>query len=134
MPTPAVPTAAIREWAREQGLDVAERGRLKPEVLDAYRAAHRRTKAKATPVKRVPAAEPESAAAARKPDAPRSAAATTTATPVHVHDGAEAAQDHRLTTLEAAMEALTARVAKLEAATAAPAAKKRFSRKARSDV
>lgn len=30
----------IRAWAVEQGLTVGARGRLAPEVMDAYRAAH----------------------------------------------------------------------------------------------
>lgn len=36
----AASTSAIRAWAREQGLPVAGRGRLKPEVLTAWRDAH----------------------------------------------------------------------------------------------
>ena len=46
-PTPVVPapagqpsTAEVRAWARSAGLDVADRGRLRPEVLAAYTAAH----------------------------------------------------------------------------------------------
>ena len=31
-------TAAVRAWAREQGLPVADRGRLRPEVIAAYLA------------------------------------------------------------------------------------------------
>jgi len=38
-PTPS--TAEVRAWAREHGIAVADRGRLRPEVLDAWRAAHR---------------------------------------------------------------------------------------------
>ena len=30
----------VRDWAREQGIKVAERGRMSSEVLDAYRNAH----------------------------------------------------------------------------------------------
>lgn len=33
-------TAAIREWAKGQGLKVSERGRISAEVLDAYAKAH----------------------------------------------------------------------------------------------
>lgn len=32
----------IRQWAREQGMQVAERGRLAPEVITAYDEAHAR--------------------------------------------------------------------------------------------
>lgn len=31
---------AVRQWGREHGLQVSERGRVAKEVLDAYRAAH----------------------------------------------------------------------------------------------
>ncbi len=44
---PAAPepsTAEIRTWARSAGLPVSDRGRLRPEVITAYRSAH------ATPV------------------------------------------------------------------------------------
>lgn len=33
-------TAAVRAWARENGHDVSERGRISAEVLAAYEAAH----------------------------------------------------------------------------------------------
>jgi ERCC4-type nuclease len=33
-------TADVREWAMEQGLNVSDRGRLRPEIWEAYRAAH----------------------------------------------------------------------------------------------
>ncbi|MGY4712191.1 histone-like nucleoid-structuring protein Lsr2 [Mycolicibacterium sp. CBM1] len=32
--------AAIREWARNNGHEVAERGRIKSEVVEAFQAAH----------------------------------------------------------------------------------------------
>lgn len=32
--------AEVRAWAKEQGLQVAERGRVSQDVQDAYRAAH----------------------------------------------------------------------------------------------
>ena len=31
---------AIRDWAREQGMNVSDRGRIPTEVTDAYNAAH----------------------------------------------------------------------------------------------
>ncbi len=34
---------AIRAWARENGMDVASRGRIAQHVVDAYEAAHRGT-------------------------------------------------------------------------------------------
>jgi hypothetical protein len=33
-------TAAVREWAREHGYKVSERGRISAEVMEAYKAAH----------------------------------------------------------------------------------------------
>lgn len=35
-------TAQVRAWAIDAGLDVADRGRLRPEVWEAYRSAHKR--------------------------------------------------------------------------------------------
>ncbi|OYN76159.1 histone-like nucleoid-structuring protein Lsr2 [Mycolicibacterium sphagni] len=32
--------AAIREWARKNGHEVADRGRIKAEIVDAFEAAH----------------------------------------------------------------------------------------------
>jgi hypothetical protein len=33
-------SAAIREWARRSGHDVASRGRIPADIVDAFRAAH----------------------------------------------------------------------------------------------
>lgn len=33
-------SAAIRAWAKEQGHEVSERGRIPAEIVDAYNAAH----------------------------------------------------------------------------------------------
>src|SRR4051794_34130283 len=33
--------AEIRKWAQEQGMQVAERGRIKKEIIDAYDEAHK---------------------------------------------------------------------------------------------
>jgi adenine-specific DNA-methyltransferase len=35
---PAPSTAELRAWARANGLDVPDRGRLRPEILQAWRA------------------------------------------------------------------------------------------------
>lgn len=35
-----VEPAVIRQWAKEQGMEVSERGRVSKEVLQAYEAAH----------------------------------------------------------------------------------------------
>jgi hypothetical protein len=36
----AVSAAEVRAWAKKNGLDVAARGRLRPEIWDQYRVAH----------------------------------------------------------------------------------------------
>jgi hypothetical protein len=38
--TIATSTAVIRQWARAQGLTVGDRGRLSPQLLDAYATSH----------------------------------------------------------------------------------------------
>ncbi|WP_220446879.1 Lsr2 family DNA-binding protein [Nonomuraea deserti] len=38
MPEPS--TAEVRAWARENGLEVPAKGRLRPQVWEAYRRAH----------------------------------------------------------------------------------------------
>lgn len=40
VPEPAPSTVAVRAWALAEGLAVSDRGRLRPEVWEAYRAAH----------------------------------------------------------------------------------------------
>jgi hypothetical protein len=36
----AVSAAEVRAWAKENGLDVLARGRLRPEIWDQYRVAY----------------------------------------------------------------------------------------------
>jgi len=43
LPAPEPSTADIRAWAVSTGLPVADRGRLPPEVIEAYRRAHETT-------------------------------------------------------------------------------------------
>lgn len=38
--TPKGAATEVRAWAKEQGLPVGERGRIAPELFDAYTAAH----------------------------------------------------------------------------------------------
>jgi hypothetical protein len=35
-----VPTSEVRDWARAAGMEVSDRGRLRPEIWDAWRRAH----------------------------------------------------------------------------------------------
>lgn len=37
---PLTEAGTIRQWARENGFEVGQRGRLKPEVKEAFAAAH----------------------------------------------------------------------------------------------
>jgi hypothetical protein len=37
---PEASTAEVRAWARREGIGVPDRGRLRPEVWERYRAAH----------------------------------------------------------------------------------------------
>jgi hypothetical protein len=46
---PAPSTAEIRAWAREHGHPVPDRGRLRPEIVDAWHAAHPPAPEGATP-------------------------------------------------------------------------------------
>lgn len=38
--TPKEQLAAIREWARDEGYEVSDRGRIKAEIVEAFEAAH----------------------------------------------------------------------------------------------
>jgi hypothetical protein len=69
---------AIREWAREQGHQLAERGRIPSHIVDEYRAATGNgTRAKVADVTEVAPARPARKVAAKTAAASRSAAATT---------------------------------------------------------
>ena len=35
-----VSASQVRAWAKEHGIDVADRGRLRPEIWEQYDAAH----------------------------------------------------------------------------------------------
>jgi hypothetical protein len=144
MPTNAPSTATVRAWALAEGLSVAERGRLKPEVLEAYVAAKGtagKTPAKAAKVKSPArgATKGPARTASTNPTAARTArpAAQSTVTaegvPAASSSAAEVARrvgEPRLSELQDAVAALTARVATLEARGAAPASRKKFGRKA----
>ncbi|MEV5879409.1 histone-like nucleoid-structuring protein Lsr2 [Streptomyces sp. NPDC052101] len=39
-PTANPPVAQVRQWAKEQGMDVPDRGRLRSDIWDAWHAAH----------------------------------------------------------------------------------------------
>lgn len=134
MPTPATSTATIRAWAQAEGLDVAERGRLKPEILSAYAEANGvAVEPKAVPAKRsaVPTKSAASKAPARKSvaKAPPKPPAKSVPGPKEMAavdssalEVVRVADDSPLADLQDAVAALTARVTRLEADTAAPQA------------
>ena len=69
---------AIREWAREQGHQLAERGRIPSHIVDAFHAASGKGKAKVTRIE--PAEKPARRTAAKTAAASRTAATTTATT------------------------------------------------------
>lgn len=126
-------TSAVRAWARKNGYDVADRGRLPAEVQDAYVAAHRKgsggadggsgeTAGKAVAPARKAGSKTAAPSAATKkaapPAPPRAAAedrdATSDTTPRP--KPSPVTDDRRLVALGEELAALTERVAVLEAA------------------
>jgi Lsr2 len=81
---PAHDGPAIREWAREQGHELAERGRIPAHVIDAYNAAKRgsrsRGRAKAAAAA-TPSAGTVTKSAAKAPAKSKSATKTAKAAP-----------------------------------------------------
>jgi hypothetical protein len=72
---------AIREWAREQGHQLAERGRIPSHIVDAFHAANGKGRAKVTRIAdATPAEKPARRTAAKTAAASRSAASTTATT------------------------------------------------------
>lgn len=116
MPETAPTTSELRAWAQEQGLAVASRGRLKPEILAAWRGAHRqpsgpkRRSGSPAPTKLASAAQ---AKASRKPPQAEPGAALD-------HPGSDLTA--QLADFQAQLAALVSRVEKLETAGALPAA------------
>lgn len=129
---------AIREWAREQGHQLAERGRIPSHIVDEYRAAT--GKGRGAKVTRIETAE-KPARAPRKPAAKtaaasRSAASTTATTATRrtraaaakpaATTGKAAAKTTKATPAKAAektAKTTTAKTAKTPRATASTAAK-----------
>jgi len=101
---------AIREWAREQGHELAERGRIPSHIVDAYHAANRGGRAKA-PVKAV----------AKAPAPAKAAAASKTALAKATAPTGKATRAARGTRPAAATKATKAPATKSAATKAAPA-------------
>ena len=107
-------TAVIRSWAKSNGHDVAERGRLSVEVREAYAKAQKPTRAtkapaprNAAPAKSAPAPRPKPTVAKVKTPAPAKKSPSPAATPtVPVLE--------KLPPHEDAVHLLTQRVAALE--------------------
>lgn len=142
-------TSAVRAWARDNGLAVAERGRLPAEVHAAYAAANGGGKtakpakaAKATKAaKPGPAAKPRATTPAKTP---AKTPVTRTRTPTQSADEADRAtevpsveettapghlDDPRVTALEAQVAELAARLARLEQPAPVGAKPSRFRRR-----
>ena len=115
----------MRAWARKNGYDVADRGRLPAEVTEAYRAAHgkkapatKAAPARKAPAKKAPANRPAVQAPARLQEKaevqPRSAEPAAAQTPRP--KPSLVSDDRRLVALGEEIKALTARVEALEKA------------------
>jgi len=115
---------AIREWAREQGHELAERGRIPSHIVDAYHAANRSGRAKA-PVKAVAKAPaPAKAAAASKTALAKATAPTGKATRAARGTRPAAAKATKApATKSTATKAAPAKASTAKATTAKPAAK-----------
>lgn len=126
MKTTPPKSSDVRQWARQKGLDVGERGRLSPDVLAAYSAAHGGPPVKAAVKK---AAKKSARKATKAPvkqaaKASASAPATSSASPIVALESA------RVEALESKLAALASRIERLEAARAAtPAKRGLFARK-----
>lgn len=107
MPETAPTTSELRAWAQEQGLAVASRGRLKPEILAAWRGAHRQPSG---PKRRSGSPAPTKLASAAP--APAKAAL----------DNAGSDLTAQLADFQVQLAALVSRVEKLETAGVLPAA------------
>lgn len=140
MPASAASTATIRAWAQAEGLDVGERGRLRAEILGAYATANgvavtprgvrakkvAPTKSTASKVSvRKSAAKSAPRPAAKSVLGPKELAAVNSSALQVVR----VADDTLLADLQDAVAALTARVARLEAAAAPSAKPKKFGRR-----
>lgn len=120
---------AIREWAREQGHELAERGRIPSHIVDAYHAANRGGRAKA-PVRATNAPAPAKAAAASKTALAKTTAPTGKATraargarPAAATKATKAPATKSAATKAAPAKASTAKTTTAKATTAKPAAK-----------
>ena len=157
MTTTTPKSSDVRQWARTKGWEVGERGRLSPDVLAAYAAAHGgppvKAAAKKAPAKKAAKKAPAKRAAARK--APARKAATkapakralatkpaAVATPPVARETPSFRQPERVTSapavtmdsarvaaLEEQIAKLSARLERIEAARAASSKRGFFSRK-----
>lgn len=105
--------AAVRRWAREQGLVAAERGRLPRAVVEAYAAAH-----PAGPPRRDRQPRPPRQAAARRAPAGRKPSTAAEAPPPSARPPAAGAPqdeaDARLAAVETQLAQALARLDALE--------------------
>jgi hypothetical protein len=115
---------AIREWAREQGHELAERGRIPSHIVDAYHAANRGGRAKAPVKAAAKAPAPTKAAAASKTALAKATAPTGKATRAARGTRPAAAKATKApATKSTATKAAPAKASTTKATTAKPAAK-----------
>jgi nucleoid-associated protein Lsr2 len=125
---------AIREWAREQGHQLAERGRIPSHIVDAFRASggsRAKATAEVTPVK--PARAPRKATTAPDRGATaKTAAASRTATKATAKTTAKTPKTAKATTEKAAKtpRAAAGKAAKTPRAAASTAGTSRRARRA----
>jgi hypothetical protein len=79
MTTTTAKSSDVRQWARSKGIDVGERGRLSPDVLAAYSAAHGGPAVKAPAKKAAVNKAPAKKTAAKKTAAKKTSAKKTPA-------------------------------------------------------
>jgi hypothetical protein len=105
---------AIREWAREQGHQLAERGRIPSHIVDAFHAASGKGKAKVTRIET--AEKPARRTAAKTAAASRTAASTTATTTTRRTRSAAAKPAAKAAAKPAAAKPAAARTTKAAAA------------------
>lgn len=123
---------AIREWAREQGHQLAERGRIPSHIVQAFRAASGKGRGKVAKIADAPAkpARAPRAAAAKTAAASRSATSTTTTTATR-RKAAPAKAAPKAAEKKTTAKSATAKTAKTPRSTASTAAAKGAPRAAR---
>ena len=109
----------MRTWARENGYDVSDRGRVPADVQEAYASANGKTAAKKAPARKAATKTAAKKAAAKPPAKTAKAAPAPEPTPASQRPEprpkpSPVTDDRRLVALGEEIAALSERVAKLE--------------------